>query len=120
MKGEDARLREVVSWLSSGGKTDVKRARALAARDRSRNFRRFPEAFLTGEGNRFATLATKKLTDARPDLLQYSNRSPSSSLPPRNGSAPPMPHRWPKRPSHSRMRRCTNMRRETRARRARL
>jgi ATP-dependent helicase/nuclease subunit A len=71
MKGEDARLREVASWLSSGGKTDVKRGEALLRAVESGSFDDFRKAFLTGEGNRFASLVTKKLSEARPDLLQY-------------------------------------------------
>jgi ATP-dependent helicase/nuclease subunit A len=71
IKAEDARLREVVGWLSSGGKTDVKNADALLRAIESGSFENFREAFLTGKGARYASLATKKLSDARPDLLQY-------------------------------------------------
>ena len=71
MKSEESRLRETVSWLSGGTKTDIKRAEAAAARDRDRILRELPKAFLTGEGHRFASLATKKLANTGPDLLQY-------------------------------------------------
>jgi len=71
MKGEDARLRDIVSWLASGTKTDSKRADILLRAIEAGTFANYRKTFLTGEGHRFATLATKKLTDARPDLLQY-------------------------------------------------
>jgi ATP-dependent helicase/nuclease subunit A len=71
MKGEDAQLRDIVSWLASGTKTDVKRADILLRAVETGTFEDFRKAFLTGEGHRFASLATKKLADARPDLLQY-------------------------------------------------
>ncbi|MGD0143447.1 MAG: UvrD-helicase domain-containing protein, partial [Rhizomicrobium sp.] len=71
MKAEASRLREVVSWLSSGTKTDIKRAEALLRAIETWSFDDFRKTFLTGEGKRFASLATKKLADARPDLMQY-------------------------------------------------
>jgi ATP-dependent helicase/nuclease subunit A len=71
MKAEDAHLREMASWLSSGTKTDVKNADALLRAIQTGSFESFRAAFLTGKGTRFASLATKKLAEARPDLLQY-------------------------------------------------
>jgi len=70
MKAEDVRLREIVRWLSSGTKTDVKRAELLLCAIETESYDNFRRAFLTGDGKRFASLATKKLADARPDLLQ--------------------------------------------------
>jgi ATP-dependent helicase/nuclease subunit A len=71
MKTEEPLLREIVSWLSGGTKTDSKRAELLLCAIETGSFENFQKAFLTGEGHRFASLATKKLVDTRPDLLQH-------------------------------------------------
>ncbi len=70
MKAKEPRLREIASWLSAGTKTDIKNARDLLRAIETGSFESFRDAFLTGKGTRYATLATKKLADARPDLLQ--------------------------------------------------
>jgi ATP-dependent helicase/nuclease subunit A len=71
MTAQEVRLRETVSWLSGGTKTDIKRAELLLRAVETGSYENFRKAFLTGEGHRFASLATKKLADANPDLLQY-------------------------------------------------
>jgi ATP-dependent helicase/nuclease subunit A len=71
MKAEDGRLREMSSWLSSGTKTDVKRAEALLHAIETGAFENFRAALLTGKGTKFASFATKRLSDVRPDLPQY-------------------------------------------------
>jgi len=72
---DEAVLRDTVAWLSQGGTTDRQRAALLAAAMNSKDaLTRFESAFgalLTKEGKLRATLATKKLSDARPDLLAY-------------------------------------------------
>ena len=70
MQAEEAPLREIASWLSNGGKSDTKSAASLLEAIESGTFEAFRDAFLTGKGTRYASLATKKLADARPDLLQ--------------------------------------------------
>jgi ATP-dependent helicase/nuclease subunit A len=75
LKTDDARLRETITWLSGGGKTDRKHAAgfaaALEARGDSDCFEGFRGVLLTEEGSPRALLATKKLVEARPDLLAY-------------------------------------------------
>jgi ATP-dependent helicase/nuclease subunit A len=72
---DEALLRETIKWLSGGSPTDVKRGAALAATVEAKNaFARFESArgtLLTQEGALRATLATKALAQARPDLLAY-------------------------------------------------
>ncbi|HEY5347014.1 MAG TPA: double-strand break repair helicase AddA, partial [Rhizomicrobium sp.] len=70
---DDAELREIAAWLGSGGKKDAERAGqlqgAFCASTALEFFTAFQDAFLTGKGEPYAALATKKLCDARPDLL---------------------------------------------------
>ena len=70
---EEARLREVIAWLSGGSATDAERgaqlAAAIQAKDAFTRVETIREALLTEKGTLRAKLATKKLTDARPDLL---------------------------------------------------
>jgi len=70
---DEARLREIIAWLSGGSATDAKRGAALAGALESKDaFARVEaarEALLTKEGLLLAKLATRKLIDARPDLL---------------------------------------------------
>lgn len=78
MDRDEAMLRDAIGWLSSGGKTDTERATALtAALEVKGAFARFDAAYatlLTKDGSPRATLATKKLAEARPDLLAYLDR----------------------------------------------
>jgi len=71
MKAEDAQLREIVAWLSGGGKNDSKRATALAEALQHPTFESFREALLNKDGSPPANLATKALAAARPDLLEH-------------------------------------------------
>jgi ATP-dependent helicase/nuclease subunit A len=71
MQEEDARLRELVAWLSAGQKTDARRAEVLLRAVESAGFENFRDVFLTGEGERFANLVTKKYAQTRPDLDAY-------------------------------------------------
>jgi ATP-dependent helicase/nuclease subunit A len=68
-----AKLREIVAWLATGSATDAKRGAALAAALESKDvFARVEavcDSLLTKDGSLFAKLATKKLADAQPDLL---------------------------------------------------
>ncbi len=75
LDGEEKRLREAVAWLATGGKTDTSRSIALTlaieARDAFARVLAVSDALLTKEGSLRASLATKKLADARPDLLEF-------------------------------------------------
>ncbi len=68
-----AALGEIAAWLAQGGAGDAKRAAALSvaaqSSDAEARFEAMREALLTKEGVLFAKLATKKLAEARPDLL---------------------------------------------------
>ena len=70
---EIAQLREVQSWLGGGTANDVKAAARLASflAESSGGFDLIGQFLLTAEGERRKTMATKKLSDARPDLLTY-------------------------------------------------
>jgi len=69
------RLREIVGWLATGGKTDADRSVALAlaveSSDASVRLRAVCDGLLTKEGKLAARLATKALAEARPDLLAH-------------------------------------------------
>ncbi|MBU6298260.1 MAG: double-strand break repair helicase AddA [Alphaproteobacteria bacterium] len=75
LQRDEATLRDSIVWLASGGKTDGERAAALTealqAKDALARFGAAFEALLTKEGAPRKTLATKKLAEARPDLLAY-------------------------------------------------
>ncbi|HEY4076828.1 MAG TPA: double-strand break repair helicase AddA [Rhizomicrobium sp.] len=68
-------LREVRDWLNGGTKTDAEAGAELgvflAADDAADRFALLARFFLTGKGEPRKKLATKKLGDARPDLLDY-------------------------------------------------
>lgn len=72
---DEAILRETIAWLSTGSTTDTKRGTALtAATETNDAFERLESvrgALLTQDGALRATLATKALAQARPDLLAY-------------------------------------------------
>ncbi len=75
LKREIDVLKEVVLWLSAGGKTDAEAADALM-RFLEKDFAEdgFPilgEFFLTSEGAPRKRLAIKKLADGRPDLIAW-------------------------------------------------
>ncbi len=68
-------MREARDWLNGGGKSDVEAgaelAAALAAQDAAERFALLAGFFLTGKGEPRKKLATRKLGDARPDLLAF-------------------------------------------------
>jgi ATP-dependent helicase/nuclease subunit A len=71
-------LQAVIAWLATGTKTDVARSADLAAAweadsDTAR-FDGIAGAVLTGTGTIRKSLATKKLADAKPDLLDWLQR----------------------------------------------
>ena len=70
---EIAQLREVQGWLSGGSANDLKAAARLAPflADAARGFDQIGAFLLTAEGDKRKMMATKKLSDARPDLLAY-------------------------------------------------
>ncbi len=72
---DEARLREVVAWLAGGGKTDAKKAdaiiRALEVAASVDRFEHYRAALLKQDGDLYKDYATKALTAARPDLLEY-------------------------------------------------
>ena len=72
---DEAVLRDATKWLLDGSPTDAKRGSALVAALQSKDaFARFESvrgALLTQEAALRATLATKALAQARPDLLAY-------------------------------------------------
>ena len=70
-------LREVVAWLSGGGKNDMEVAGKLASffdNDIEGSFTALESALLTAKGEPRKKLASKALADARPDLLDYLTR----------------------------------------------
>lgn len=73
LDAEIDQLRAAQSWLASGSKADVKLAErlALVVRDVANGFAALGDALLTTEGEPRVKLATNKLSDARPDLLNY-------------------------------------------------
>jgi ATP-dependent helicase/nuclease subunit A len=73
LRREIAQLREVQTWLGGGTANDVKAAARLAPFlvDSAGGFDVIGQFLLTGEGEPRKAMATKKLSDARPDLLAY-------------------------------------------------
>jgi len=75
LKREETKLRDAVAWLASGGKSDGERsaalAAALAAGSDLQRFASIREALLTQKNEPRATLATKALAAARPDLVEW-------------------------------------------------
>jgi ATP-dependent helicase/nuclease subunit A len=70
---EIAQLRAVQSWLGGGSANDLKAAARLAPflANATRGFDLIGAFLMTAEGDKRKTMATKKLSDARPDLLAY-------------------------------------------------
>jgi ATP-dependent helicase/nuclease subunit A len=71
---EIEQLREIRDWLGGGGKSDAEAAGELAAvfdGDLESSFAALGPFFLTTKGEPRKKLASKKLADARPDLLDY-------------------------------------------------
>ena len=70
---EITQLRAVQSWLGGGSANDLKAAARLAPflANATRGFDLIGAFLLTAEGEPRKTMATKKLSDARPDLLAY-------------------------------------------------
>ena len=71
---EIAQLSDVVGWLESGTKTDIQTAREIkniSANGGTRALSTLQDVFFTTKGEERQRLATKKLTDARPDFLNY-------------------------------------------------
>jgi ATP-dependent helicase/nuclease subunit A len=71
---ERQQLRAVRDWLAGGGKSDIAAAGELAAifdGDIAGSFAALGGFFLTTKGELRLKLASKKLADARPDLLEY-------------------------------------------------
>jgi ATP-dependent helicase/nuclease subunit A len=68
-------LREIAAWLGSGSANDLKSAErlapVLATAITADSFGALGHFLLTGAGEPRKAIATKKLTDARPDLLAY-------------------------------------------------
>jgi ATP-dependent helicase/nuclease subunit A len=77
LRADEDLLRTLVTWLASGGKTDVLRAddvaQALERKLAFEAYRHFREFFLTQKGEQRKTIATKKLTDAQPALTAQLN-----------------------------------------------
>ncbi len=77
-KAEEDRLKAVIAWLMQGTKTDVERGDALALAVgldwTAEAYPAFRSAVLTSTGDVRKRLATKKLAEARPDLLDYLQR----------------------------------------------
>jgi ATP-dependent helicase/nuclease subunit A len=67
---EGSRCREIVAWLVAGKKSDAERGRLLARALEEQSFDLFREAFLTGKGELYKSLATKSLTEAEPALAE--------------------------------------------------
>ena len=70
-------LGDIRDWLASGGKTDIEAAEKLGAvfdGEIADGFAVLEGFFLTGKGEPRLKLASKKLADARPDLLDYLTR----------------------------------------------
>ena len=78
LERDETLFREAIKWLSEGSPTDAKRGAALAdaleSKDAFARVEAAYEALLTEKGTPFVKLATKKLTDARPDLLEFLQR----------------------------------------------
>jgi ATP-dependent helicase/nuclease subunit A len=70
---EIEQLRAAQSWLAGGAKTDIEAARHLAIviKDPANGFAAVGNVLVTGKGDPRVKLATKKLGDARPELLNY-------------------------------------------------
>jgi ATP-dependent helicase/nuclease subunit A len=72
---EIAQLREIYAWLGSGSANDLKAAERLApiiaAEINAGGFVHMGQFLLTGDGEPRKQMATKKLADKRPDLLEY-------------------------------------------------
>ncbi|HEY1630925.1 MAG TPA: double-strand break repair helicase AddA [Rhizomicrobium sp.] len=60
----------IVEWLLGGKKTDIARGQTLARAVAEQSFDLFRDAFLTGKGELYKSLATKGLSDAEPALAQ--------------------------------------------------
>jgi ATP-dependent helicase/nuclease subunit A len=73
MAREDAKLREVVAWLSEGGTNDKKSAARLLRALEGRAYDDFREFFFTDGGKPRAALATNGLIAAKPNLDAYIN-----------------------------------------------
>ncbi len=67
-------LAQIVAWQNSGGKTDGERAQTLGRASQSSDprtaFDLFRDALCTAKGERLKSLASKKIANLRPDLLQ--------------------------------------------------
>lgn len=78
LKAEEEMVKAVITWLSSGSKTDQERGLALAEAKELLNaleqFGAYGNVVLTKEGSLRKTLATKKLAEARPDLVGWLMR----------------------------------------------
>jgi ATP-dependent helicase/nuclease subunit A len=74
MKAEAAQLREIVSWLSAGTKTDADFAAALATALESGTFDDFTRVFLTQTGDPRKKLATKGSIAGNEARLEYLER----------------------------------------------
>jgi ATP-dependent helicase/nuclease subunit A len=70
---EVEQLRAAREWLALGGKSDVEAAEKLGAalEDTANGFAALGNFLLTGKGEPRLKLASKKLADARPDLLTF-------------------------------------------------
>ncbi|HXM00750.1 MAG TPA: UvrD-helicase domain-containing protein, partial [Rhizomicrobium sp.] len=66
---DEKNVRAIISWLASGKKTDHERARHLLRGLEEQSLDGFRKAFLTTAGEGRASLATKALADASPQLL---------------------------------------------------
>ena len=70
---DKARLGGIADWLDGGSKSDIERAgtlrRGLETRDAEDAFALLRGALLKSDGEPYASLATRKLAAARPDLL---------------------------------------------------
>ncbi|MEO8301582.1 MAG: double-strand break repair helicase AddA [Rhizomicrobium sp.] len=69
---DSARLREIHNWLAGGGKSDIEAAAELSAifdGDLATSFAALDGFFLTTKGEPRKKLASKALSDARPDLI---------------------------------------------------
>ncbi len=75
IKADDSRLSDVVAWLETGGTADRRCAaalkRALVATDAEAMFAGICDALLKGDGEPYASTATKPLQTKRPDLFEY-------------------------------------------------
>lgn len=75
LKADEETLTAAIGWLASGGDADQKRSAALAsAKEALSELKQFDGlcgVLLTADGTLRKVLATKKLTEARPDLHQW-------------------------------------------------